>query len=270
MDSELSATVKTPASNEGLKAFPAYALNPPSSLTSDELPRTSPNQCDANILSSSSEAALLPLHMTDLERELQRLLSSGAKQLRPLYAEPRPVVLDPVFSLGEVEACVKPHRPDGLQESLGISVFDEPTLFPTDIAVLILRLRTTLCSAEGLGGLGAFKPGGYLRAAERRTRDVEAWVAAVKAHHQQRNAEAASAGFDAEAIMADRQPYESMDPSFAAALREHIPFFLFELPDLSLTVQQLASFVCCLAGAAYSQNASNILSELLKLFCICI
>ena len=147
----------------------------------------------------------VPRYMADLAALLGRWLLRGPTQLHVLQRELRPVLPDPILSLGEVEACVKPHRPDGLPEPLGLFTLDEPTLLHTDGGMLILRLRACLRSREGNDGQAAFNVAGQLGEAERRPREVEAWVAAVKAHHRQQTAKAKVTGFDPEASVTSQQ-----------------------------------------------------------------
>lgn len=48
-----------------------------------------------------------------------RCLSQGPKEFALLPQRLLPLIPEPVFALGEVDACVKPPRPDGAPEPLG-------------------------------------------------------------------------------------------------------------------------------------------------------
>ena len=74
--------------------------------------------------------------MTELFQYIIRYKPQGIE----LESKLKPFVPEFIPAVGEVDAFIKPQRPDNNQESLGLSMIDEPTLNQSEPTILELKL----------------------------------------------------------------------------------------------------------------------------------
>ncbi len=84
-------------------------------------------------------------------------------------------------SVGEVDAFLKMSKPDGTNETLGITVLDEPALNPEDKTVLEMRyiqetnvVRPALMNVESI------------EHADKKPKDIARWINSVQDLHKTR------------------------------------------------------------------------------------
>ncbi|KAL8430039.1 hypothetical protein Efla_001394 [Eimeria flavescens] len=138
-----------------------------------------------------------------------------------------------------------------------------PADLPSQLSSLLFSDMTPVTQAKP-------KEEEYIGKADQRPQELEIWDSAVEEHHMRRNAEAAAAGFDLERASTAPPATEALAPSLSATLQKQIPFLLSELPALDLDLEQLARFVCCLAGLPSTNSAASPFQELAALFGACV
>ncbi|OEH76373.1 hypothetical protein cyc_02573 [Cyclospora cayetanensis] len=221
---------------------------------------------ERKVIPLSSEATFVPNDILDIAPMLKHLLSCGPTSLQSVPAKLWMALPEHELLLGKPDSCVKPCRPDNQQECLGTNELDEPTPLPTDSEVLNSQLRSDLIAWEASDDMDLVNVPRLIQASQRQARDLNAWVTAVKAYHEELVAHVDSAGINSEVYDITKALHAPLDAGVAAALQEQFPFFLSELAELPLGFQQLQQLVCWLAGVPTLRDSSSHFAGVLALF----
>jgi len=87
----------------------------------------------------------------------------------------KPFIPELIPSIGEVDAFIKMPRPDGEASGLGTVCLDEPTLNPTDQAILDLQLRS-LSKHQDLQPMEVRS----IASAEKNSKEIENWIKRIE------------------------------------------------------------------------------------------
>ncbi len=91
----------------------------------------------------------------------------------------KPFIPEYIPAVGDIDAFIKVPRPDAQQESLGLSVLDEPSARQSDPSVLELQLRAISKQSSGRQAQVRAVEGG-----ERQAKVVEKWVKDISDLHR--------------------------------------------------------------------------------------
>lgn len=152
-------------------------------------------------------------------------------------------VPDYLPAVGEVDAFLKPPRPDGAPEPLGLATLDEPSATPSDPTVLDLQLR----AASKRAGVEPVLVRS-VEYADKNPKEITKWIQSVVDVHKSKpppSVHYAKPMPDIEALM------QEWPPGFEAALKEAA------LPgaDLDLSVEEYARVVCALLDVPIYNNS---------------
>ncbi|KAL8454717.1 hypothetical protein Emed_000089 [Eimeria media] len=181
-------------------------------------------------------------------------------------------LIPPADPCSRMDEPANPQPPEGLQIVLGYSIVEEPKpLFPSTTTLPYSQMQGLALSNHNNNMTPNCKNADRSFKREVKACEVEPWPAAAAAEKQsmQRCPDAAAAGFDAASLSPAPQLEDSIGSAFAEALKQQIPFLVSELPELKLSVEQLARFVCCLAGQQPTSGGAAPLRELAALFLAC-
>merc|ERR1719421_635716 len=95
-----------------------------------------------------------------------------------LNAPLRPFVPDYIPAVGECDAFIKPKRPDGKKDELGLKILDEPCTNQTDPTVLDLQLRA-LSKRSNLGDMVVRS----IDNAAKNTKEIDKWIENIAMVH---------------------------------------------------------------------------------------
>lgn len=204
-----------------------------------------------------------------VEVGLRRLLQEGPTVMSILKSELRPSTPPLIMCLGEVDCCIKPQRPDGVQDTLGLTVIDEPVGLLTNENMRLLRTRNYLPSMKDTELTNGASLASHHQNSHTLRQEVEAWVNAVKVHHTATASCAKAAGLESTSLDLIAHIECPLCPQLNCALHRQFLFCISELPALSLSVENLAKVVCWLAGVPSTQSVTSPLPELLALFSFC-
>jgi len=87
----------------------------------------------------------------------------------------KPFIPELIPSIGEVDACLKMPRPDGVDSGLGATRLDEPTLNPSDPSILDLQLRS-LSKAQDLQPMDIRS----IENAHKNPKEIENWIKRIE------------------------------------------------------------------------------------------
>ncbi|CDJ36461.1 uncharacterized protein EMH_0057130 [Eimeria mitis] len=222
-----------------------------------------------NVAVPASSNSPMPNLVPGLEAVLRRNLRGGPTVLSSLKTDIR--TSNPACSmlLGDADFCVKPDRPDGVQDTLGLTVLDESAVLPTDDGAPLLGLRTCLPSIGDNQVEGSPSLTDRVENTQVLSRDVEAWVTSVKAHHAGLAATAKAAGLDSTSSDVFAHIQRPLGLQINCALQKQFSFCISELPMLPLSIEELARLICWLGGVPSTQSINSPLPELLALFTLC-
>lgn len=100
-------------------------------------------------------------------------------QRRHLETELKPFIPDYIAAVGDVDEFLKPHRPDGDPETLGLVVLDEPSAKQSDPAILRKLARSTMKGTAALADHDDFEAAIRHNDPER-SEKIEAWIQSVE------------------------------------------------------------------------------------------
>ena len=175
-------------------------------------------------------------------------------------------------AIGEVDPFIKVPRPDGVQDGLGIKVFDEPAAQQSDAAVLELQLRTQM--KKKMRGHMAAK----VRSIENATKnkhEIDKWIQSVEELR-------ISKPLLAEVKYKDRNIMPNLDQMmspFAEELQSEFSSMFDDLnhgksqncmlldPQIDLSLEEYANFICTLLDVPVVDG--NLVQSLHCLFHSC-
>jgi intraflagellar transport protein 46 len=174
------------------------------------------------------------LKVSEEVREILELIGRFVPRPVELPTPLRPFIPDFIPCVSEVDAFLKPDRPDGRAEELGLRRLDEPSPSQSDPTVLDLRLRA-LSKKSGLAPVAVRA----IENAERNPREIAKWVASIRDLHRTRpppSVRYTRPMPDIDALMAE------WPPGFEVALREA------PLPggDTDVSAEEYARIACVL------------------------
>lgn len=114
-------------------------------------------------------------------KELFKYIGRYKPERRDLPTELKPFIPDYMPAVGDVDEFLKPPRPDGAFEPLGLTVLDEPSVKQSDPAIMRKFLRAHLAGTAAVQDEDGGAP--IAHADEDRARKIEQWVADVDALH---------------------------------------------------------------------------------------
>ncbi|KAL0222281.1 hypothetical protein RCL1_002135 [Eukaryota sp. TZLM3-RCL] len=187
-------------------------------------------------------------------RELFALMNDFSPQDIELEMYLRPFIPDFIPAVGHIDSFVKPLRPDGKEETLGITQIDEPALKMSDPVVFELQLRSKLKTHSS-----DKVTVGKIENAEKNTRQITAWIQSIEEIHK--NLPPPSVVYsrkmpDLETLM------QVWSPSFEKSL-EH---FDFPPPDVDLDLASYAYFACLLMDIPVYENPVESLHLMFSLY----
>lgn len=196
------------------------------------------NPADYRNLNISPEIKDLFKHITNYIPEVYELDT----QLKPFIPEYIPAI-------GEVDAFIKIPRPDGEEETLGISIVDEPKLNQSKRAVIDRMLEE-----HGLVQRRSAKVHSVTNA-HKNTKEIQNWIDNVDKIQKER--------FAPSVVLSNKMPdidtlMQAWDPEFERFLDEN------PLPDgnLDIPVEDLARYACSLLDIpVHEQNKEKSLIE---------
>jgi intraflagellar transport protein 46 len=109
-----------------------------------------------------------------VDPEVLSLLAGFSPARVELFPALRPFLPDFLPSAGDLDAFLKPPRPDGREDELGLRRLDEPAALQSDPTVLDLQLRA-LSKKSGLEPVSLKS----LEHAEKNPKDILKWVASI-------------------------------------------------------------------------------------------
>eukprot|EP00892_Ulva_mutabilis_P009915 jgi/Ulvmu1/7296/UM035_0085.1 len=112
-------------------------------------------------------------------RQLFTYIGRYQPQRRQLETELKPFIPDYIAAVGDVDEFLKPPRPDGQQEILGLRVLDEPSAKQSDPAILRKFVRSTMKGTATLTGDDDFDAA-IKHDDEERNEKIDAWIASVE------------------------------------------------------------------------------------------
>ncbi|GAB6033091.1 Intraflagellar transport protein 46 [Chamberlinius hualienensis] len=112
-------------------------------------------------------------------RELFQLISRYAPQTIELDYKLKPFIPEFIPAVGDIDAFIKVTRPDKKEESLGLTVIDEPSLKQSDPSVLDLQLRAI--SKESTTKSITVKT---LEDAEKNVKEIDKWIKSISDLHR--------------------------------------------------------------------------------------
>jgi len=107
--------------------------------------------------------------------EAFKLITNYKPHSIELDAPLKPFIPELIPSVGEVDACLKMPRPDGVESGLGTVRLDEPTLNPSDPSILDLQLRS-LSKAQDLQPMDIRS----IEHAQKNPKEIENWVKRIE------------------------------------------------------------------------------------------
>lgn len=100
-------------------------------------------------------------------------------QRRQLETELKPFIPDYIAAVGDVDEFLKPPRPDGETETLGLRVLDEPSAKQSDPAILRKLARSTMKGTAALADNDDFDAA-IRHDDEERNQKIDAWIESVE------------------------------------------------------------------------------------------
>lgn len=100
-------------------------------------------------------------------------------QRRQLETELKPFIPDYIAAVGDVDEFLKPPRPDGEPETLGLCVLDEPSAKQSDPAILRKFARSTMKGTAGLAEEDDFDAA-IPHDDEERNEKIDVWIQSVE------------------------------------------------------------------------------------------
>ena len=224
----------------------------------------------ANAVFPVSHESAVPNVVPSLEAVLRPSLHGGPTALSTLETDIRASIPPWMMHLGDTDLCVKPARPDGVHDTLGLTVLGEPALPPPGNDELLLALGTCLPSSGKTEIADSHSSAGRIGNSQTLRQEVGCWVAEVRAHHTRLAECAKAAGL--ESTSNDMLAYiqRPLGLHLKRALQKQLLFCISELPMLALSVEHLARVVCWLGGVPRLQSVNTPFPELLALFLLCL
>ena len=115
-------------------------------------------------------------------KELFQYIGRYKPEKRELPTELKPFIPDYIAAMGDVDEFLKPPRPDGAFEPLGLAVLDEPSVKQSDPAIMRKFLRAHLKGTAAVEDEDGGAP--IAHDDEDRARKIDQWVADVDALHE--------------------------------------------------------------------------------------
>ncbi len=173
----------------------------------------------------------------------------------------KPFVPDYIPSVGDMDAFLKPPRPDGAADESGLKVLDEPATNQSDATVLDLQLRA-------LSKKSNLKPT-HVRSVEdasRNPREVHKWVASIAELH--RSKPAPQVHYTRSMPDVDRL-MEAWPASFDSWLEANQGKAGLPTADIDLSLEEMAQVACGLLDVpVYPGNESSLIQSMHALFTV--
>jgi intraflagellar transport protein 46 len=109
-------------------------------------------------------------------KELFTYIGRYQPEKRKLASELKPFIPDYIAAAGDVDEFLKPPRPDGKFETLGLKVLDEPSASQSDPAILRKFLKANM---KGTAALEDHEDGAIPHEDEDRDSKIDQWINSV-------------------------------------------------------------------------------------------
>jgi len=178
-----------------------------------------------------------------------------------LDTQMKPFVPDYIPSVGDMDAFLKPPRPDGAPDELGLKMLDEPATNQSDATVLDLQLRA-------LSKKSNLKPT-HVRSVEdasRNPREVHKWVTSIAELH--RSKPAPQVHYTRSMPDVDRL-MEAWPAAFDSWLEANQGKAGLPTADIELSLDEMAQVACGLLDVpVYPGNESSLIQSMHALFTV--
>ncbi|KAL0223751.1 hypothetical protein P9112_003141 [Eukaryota sp. TZLM1-RC] len=217
----------------------------------------SPNIAQSFIPSKIDNSLHNDLVEEDIEEDLQKLfnqMNSFTPQDIELEMYLRPFIPEFIPATGSIDSFVKPPRPDGKEEVLGISVLDEPDLKQSDPVVFELQLRAKLKT-----NIAEKATVGKIENAEKNSRQIADWV---------RNVEEIHRNLPPPAVVYSRKmpELESLMQIWPPHVEKALEDLSFPHPDIDLDLETYATYACLVLDIPVYENPIESLHVLFSLY----
>ena len=145
----------------------------------------------------------------------------------------KPFVPDFIPAVGDIDPFLKPPRPDGEQEKLGITILDEPgkQSDPT-VLEMVLRLQSKKANLPSMEVRG-------IEHADKKPKEIMAWVDQINQLHQ--NAPSAIANYSR-----PMPPIERLMEEWPTEIEELLEKIRLPTADLDVDLKQFARIACAM------------------------
>lgn len=174
------------------------------------------------------------LQVTDDVRELFEYIGRYKPATVELETKLKCFIPEYIPAIGDVDPFIKPPRPDGKEETLGLTVLDEPSPHQSDPTVLDMQLRA-MSKKAGVEPLLVRS----IEGADKNPKEITKWITSIADLHKTKpppQVHYAKPMPDSEKLM------QEWPPAFEALLHE------VQLPgaDTDLSTEEYARIVCAL------------------------
>ncbi|KAI6648460.1 Intraflagellar transport protein 46-like [Oopsacas minuta] len=187
-------------------------------------------------------------------KDLFIYISRYTPQIIDLEHKVKPFVPDYIPSVGDIDAFAKVPRPDGRQDTLGISVLDEPAANQSDPNVLDLQLRAI--SKQPAPRTLSVKT---LSDVQNNPKGIDSWIDSISELHRNKPAQ----------VVHMNKPMPDMESLMQTWPREFEQIVRnIKLPssELDCDLEQYVDIVCALLDIPVQQNRIHALHILFSLF----
>lgn len=186
-------------------------------------------------------------------KELFSYISRYTPQVAEIEPKLKPFIPDFIPAVGDIDAMLKVERPDGLQETLGFSVLDEPCAAQSDPTVLDLQLRSISKTASSKS-VNVKQIDGQTD-----TKAIDSWITSITELHKDKPPQSVN--------------YSANMPEIDTLMQEWPPEFenllaKAQLPgaDLNISLKEYVSIVCALTDIPIHKSRIESLHVLFTLF----
>ncbi|XP_025016745.1 intraflagellar transport protein 46 homolog [Tetranychus urticae] len=212
----------------------------------------------AEIVGAYDPQEFKDLRVSSEVRNLFNYITLYSPQIIDLDMRLEPFIPDYIPAVGDIDGFIKVPRPDKVDDSLGLTVIDEPSSRnQSDPALLNLKLRT-------MGKEVTVKQSGSetIKTANS-TKDIDSWIDSIKLLHETTASIATNIPLISSARLPDvEQLMQEWDPSVESALSN------FNLPtaELDVTLDQYVTIICSLLDIPIHQSKIASLHLLFNLY----
>ncbi len=156
-----------------------------------------------------------------------------------------------VPAIGEPDPFIKPPRPDGKPETLGLKVVDEPSPYQSDPAVLDLQLKALSKRRR------ANEVVHCIENAEQNRESIDGWISSIEELHESRNGKE---------TLHSIEPTSEANPKFPEEIMSALREGTAELPhpDIDMPLEKYAQALCLILDIPVQEN--NVISSVHSLF----